>query len=129
MIGPDARDKRTASGPGADAARSAASSRFDGVSIAIAIVFGLFYAYDLFEALSNLVELPGFYTSFGLEPVPWGVLIAGVAIPPAAFAIATWVGLRQRYFAKALVYVVGLAAVAASSLSLIALEAELRPPF
>jgi hypothetical protein len=98
--------------------------------IAVAILFGLFFAYDLFEAVTNLVELPAqigqaneFAADNGLQPieVPWAILVANTALPIAAFAIAWWVGRRRSIGQQVLLYAVALAVVAALTLTLTAL--------
>lgn len=98
--------------------------------IAVAILFGLFFAYDLFEAVTNLVELPAqigqandFAAENGLQSieVPWAILVANTALPIVAFAAAWWVGRRWGVGQQALLYVVALAVVAALTLTLTAL--------
>jgi hypothetical protein len=113
----------------ADDAREAKRGRYGWLSLTVAGVFGLFYAYDLWEAVSNFVELPAVYKQYGLETtdIPWWVLILGLVIPPLVFAIAFVVGRKQSVLGKALIFIVGLAVVAGLSLGVIALEAILRP--
>ena len=113
----------------ADDAREAARGRYGWLSLVVAALFGLFYAYDLWEAVSNLVALPGFYDAagFGSENVPWWLLWIGVVIPPVAFILAFVLGRRRNVFGKALIFLVGLAVVAGLSLGVIGLEDVLRP--
>ncbi len=103
--------------------------RYGWLSLTVAGVFGLFYAYDLWEAVSNFVELPAVYKQYGLETsdIPWWVLALGLAIPPLVFATAVVVGRKHSVLGKALIFIVGLAVVAGLSLGVIALEAILRP--
>jgi lysylphosphatidylglycerol synthetase-like protein (DUF2156 family) len=98
--------------------------------IAVAILFGLFFAYDLFEAITNLVELPAqvgqaneFAGENGLQTieVPWGILITNAVLPVAAFAVAWWVGRRRSVGHQALVFLMALAVVAALTLTLTAI--------
>ncbi len=100
------------------------------VAVLVAILFGLLYAYDLWEAVSNLVAVPtqlAEYNAFLIEndvtpvPVPWAVLIANLLLPPAAFVLAWRVGRRRPVLVQALLYLLGLAVVAALTLSLTAL--------
>jgi hypothetical protein len=107
----------------------AARSRYGWPSVMVAAVFGLFYAYDLWEAVSNFVELPVVYKQYGLEAsdIPWWVLVLGLVIPPVVFAAAFVVGRKHSVLGKALIFIVGLAVVAGLSLGVIALEAVLRP--
>jgi hypothetical protein len=95
----------------------------------IAIGFGLFYAYDVWEAVSTLIGLPQFYEALGLTSaqVPWWLLIAGIALPPVVFVLALLLGRRRKLAQFALILLVGLAVVAALSLGAVALEYALRP--
>ena len=99
------------------------------VSIVVAAAFGIFYSYDLWEAISTLVALPQFYDAYGLDAsyVPWWLLWLGVLIPPVLFVLAVLIGRGRSEFGKALILLVGLTLVAGLSLSAIALEQWLRP--
>lgn len=99
------------------------------VGIAIAILFGLLYAYDLWEAISPLLELPGYYALVGLQPadVPWALLIVGVFIPPVVYGLAFVLGRKRGALESALIFLVGLAVVASLSLTAVFLEQFLRP--
>jgi len=90
------------------------------VSTAIAIVFGLFFAYDLFEAVANLLGVPPLYNAAGLTP-PWALLVVNAVIPVAAFGIALLLGRKKRLFVKLVLFVVALCAVAVLSLDAVAL--------
>jgi hypothetical protein len=113
----------------ADDAREAKRGRYGWLSLVVAALFGLFYAYDLWEAVSPFVALPAFYDAFGYgsENVPWWLLWIGVLIPPAVFAVAFGIGARLNVLGKFVVFLVGLAVVAAASLGIVALEDVLRP--
>ena len=54
---------------------------------AIAIIFGLFFAYVLLQGISTLVNLPPQLDLAGI-PVPWLVLIALVVISPLVYVAA-----------------------------------------
>lgn len=107
----------------------APSRRFGPVSIVIAALFGLLYVYDLWEAVSNLVQLPTVYEAYGFDTaaLPWWLLIVGVAIPPIVFGLALVAGRRRSVGVRALLLLLGLAVVAAASLGVIAAEIALRP--
>lgn len=107
----------------ADDAHQARRGRYGWLSLAVAGLFGLFYAYDLWEAIGNLVNLPLFYAAYGIDSshVPWWLLVIGVLIPPVVFGIAFLVGRRHAVLVKALVFLAGLSVVAALSLGVIAL--------
>jgi hypothetical protein len=124
------QDKETTKATTAEA--DASSSRRLGMSplgATIAIVFGLLYAYDLWEAVSPLLELPGYYALVGLEPadVPWALLIVGVLVPPIVYALAYVLGRKRSALERALIFLVGLAIVATLSLTGVFLEQFLRP--
>ena len=99
---------------------------------ALAVVFALLYAYDLFEALTNLfgvIDLTARQNEFlidnGLDPVavPWAVLVANMLVPPLAFLAAWLLGRRRPLGVQALLYLMGLAVTAALSLSFTAFVA------
>lgn len=115
----------------ADAVRQpATNARRRILPIAVAILFGLFFAYDLIEAITNLIELPvqigqanEFASENGLQTfeVPWGILFANTVLPVAAFAVAWWMGRRRSIGLQAVLYLAALAVVAALTLTLTAL--------
>jgi hypothetical protein len=113
----------------ADDVREARRGRYGWLSLVVAAIFGLFYAYDLWEAVSNLVALPSFYDAagYGSENVPWWVLWIGVIIPIVVFVLAFVIGRRSNVFARALIFLLGLAVVAGLSIGILALEELLRP--
>lgn len=94
-----------------------------GTTVAVAVVFGLFYAYFLFDAIRSLVELPAQYEQVGLgrENAPWSLLVTGVIIPVVVFLAALIVGRRRSVGSQAIIYLVGLGAVACLGLGVIAL--------
>lgn len=98
------------------------------VRITVMVLFGLLYAYDLFEAISNLFgkvdeidarnqvrELNGF------PPLdtPWVFLVANLLLPVVVYLLATLVGRRRSLWVHAVVYLAGLGVVAAVSLTLV----------
>jgi len=98
--------------------------------IVVAILFGLLFAYDLFEAITNLIELPAqigaaneFASENGLQAieVPWTVLIVNTVLPVAAFGAAWWAGRGRSIGSQVLIFLMALAAVAALTLTLTAL--------
>jgi hypothetical protein len=112
-----------------DDAREAKRGRYGWLSLIVAALFGLFYAYDLWEALGNLFNLPVAYDALGIgDRVPWWLLWVGVLVPPLAFAIAVFVGRRRNVVGKALIFLVGLAVVAGLTLAVIALGDAILPP-
>jgi hypothetical protein len=92
------------------------------LGLLVAVVFGLFYAYDLWEAIENAIELPKLYeqleaVGLGSGGVPWTFVGIAIALPPVAFVLALLVGRRRNPLGRALVFAAGLVLVAALSLS------------
>ncbi|MFP7833966.1 hypothetical protein [Marisediminicola sp. LYQ134] len=97
---------------------------------AVVILFGLLFAYDLFEALANLTGVLAVVdaenavrASVDLDLIspPWALLVVTIVLPVAGFAIAALVGRRHSATTAALVFAAGLAVVAALTASLTAL--------
>lgn len=103
------------------------TQRYGVLGWVIAALFGLLYIYDVWEAVGTMIELPRTYASLGLDAagIPWWALIVNLLLPVAAFAVAFWVGRRQRAGGKALVFLLGLAVASALSLGLSALVGAL----
>ena len=113
----------------ADDAREAKRGRYGWLSLIVAAVLGLFYAYDVWEAVGNMINLPAFYDSIGVgsKHVPWWLLWVGVLIPVVVFLIAFVIGRRRNVGDKAVVFIVGLALAAGLGIGVLALEDVLRP--
>ena len=90
------------------------------LSATIAILFGLFYAYNAWSGLGNLIGLnnaaQGLDTT--LSGFGWGVLLTGVLAPIVVFGIAFWLGRRREAGPQALLLLAGLALVSALSLDI-----------
>jgi hypothetical protein len=93
-----------------------AKARYGWPSIAIAIVFGVLYAYVLWNAIGNLINLP---KELG-ELTPWWLLIVDVAVPVVAFVVAFLLGRRASVAARSLFLFIGLTVVACSTVASIA---------
>jgi hypothetical protein len=113
----------------ADDAREAKRGRYGWLSLIVAAVLGLFYAYDVWEAVGNMINLPAFYDSIGVgsKHVPWWLLWIGVVIPVIVFLLAFVIGRRRNVGDKAVVFIVGLALAAGLGIGVLALEDVLRP--
>jgi hypothetical protein len=111
----------------AEQRREPAAPRLSRLTIATAVVFGLFYAYDVWEAFGNLLQLPQLYKANNLDTaaVPWALLIAGVAAPIVIYVVALLVARRQGLLGRCVILFVGLAVVAALSLAIIELPSLL----
>lgn len=102
--------------------------RFTAGTLATLLVFAALYAYPLFEGISNLVALPGYYAALGIGgAVPWWLLVVGVAAPAILYLGAVLLGRRRELFARALILAVGLAASNALTLSVIQWAAAVQP--
>lgn len=104
--------------------------RMGWVGIGVAVFLGLFYAYDLFAAISNVVGVVTQINAtngvrqaveLALVPIPWTLLIVDLAIAPAAYLAAFLLARRRSPLVLAVLLLVGLTAVAAMSTSLVAL--------
>lgn len=93
------------------------------VVTALAVLFGLFYAYDAWEAVGNVIGIStlasGLDTS--ISALGWVVLSIGIAVPVVVFLVAFRIGRRRDLLAQVLVYLAGLGVVAVVSLSIVAL--------
>ncbi|MHC5795433.1 hypothetical protein ACVXZ4_04670 [Lacisediminihabitans sp. FW035] len=104
--------------------------RFGWLGIAIAILFGLFYVYDLFEAVSNVVGVTSQIDLYNQAravvkldpvPIPWVWLVIDVLLAPVVFTLAFVIGRRKPLLLRVLLFVIGLTLVAATTLSVEAL--------
>jgi len=113
----------------ADDAAEARRGRYGWLSLVVAALLGLFYAYDVWEAIGNMINLPPFYDSIGIgsKHVPWWLLWIGVAIPVIVYILAFVIGRHRNVGAKAVIFIVGLALAAGLGIGVIALEDVLRP--
>lgn len=125
----DSPDSSVDSAVEADVATSR-SGRIGWLSLAIAIPFGLFYVYDLFEAVSNVVGVTSQINLYNearavvkLDPVPipWGWLVIDVLLAPVVFTMAVIIGRKKAVLLRVLLFVIGLTLVAATTLSVEAL--------
>ena len=84
----------------------------------IAVVFGLLHLWALFQGVSNLIALPGFYAQSGLAAyTPWWLLVLGVLVPVATFVAAVLLGRRRMLSHRVALLVVSLATANAFVLS------------
>ncbi|MFO7689448.1 MAG: bacitracin resistance protein [Cryobacterium sp.] len=90
------------------------------VTAVIAVFFGLFFAYDLWEAVGNLVgvSIEAGELNTTLNVTGWVVLIGGVLIPIVAFGLAVALGRRRNIVEQVLLYGAGLCLVAVLSLNI-----------
>lgn len=109
-----------------DTARATRPGRIGWLGLAVAIFFGLFYVYDLFAAISNVVgvtsqlnQLNGVRAVVKLAPVPipWFWMAVDLLVAPVTFVFAFVIGRRKSLPLKILLLFVGIAMVAAVSLT------------
>ncbi len=98
-----------------------------GLNVVAILVFLALAGWDTWEALGNLLGLPGFYEALGIaDETPWLVLIAGVVIPPVAAVIGLVVTRGRGFLSRTLIYLIVLAAMSAVSMSLLVVEQAWR---
>jgi hypothetical protein len=86
--------------------------------IAITALFGLLHLWALFQGVSNLIAVPGFYAQTGLEQyTPWWLLVLGVIVPVVTFVAAVLLGRGRVLSQRATLLLVSLATANALVLS------------
>lgn len=100
--------------------------------VLVLVLAGLLVAYDVVEAVSNLVSVPqdaryannDFYRENGLDGLvaqpPWLALGLGVVVPPLAYLLALRAGRGRATTVVALLLLAALAASAAVTLTITA---------
>ncbi|GAA1056854.1 hypothetical protein GCM10017608_11300 [Agromyces luteolus] len=126
---PDPTDPTTSAGRAGGAAETTAPAVESAptrrtpfwLELTLAIVFGLFFAYDAWEAVGNLVGMAGIASTLGttLSATGWIVLILAILLPVALFAIAFLIGRRRSALVQAALYLAGLAVSAALYLDIL----------
>jgi hypothetical protein len=103
--------------------RASRSGRLGWLSLAIAAFFGLFYAYDVWEAVGSIVGVPYVYESIGFSAsTPWALLVATLVFPFVIYIVVFTVGIRRNVGEKVLLMLTGLAVSNALALSAIGLN-------
>ena len=92
------------------------------LTLTLAVVFGLLFAFDVWEAVGNLVGVTVVASGLGttINALGWVVLLFGILLPILVFALAYLLGRRRNPLSQVLLYLAGLGTVAAVSLSLLA---------
>ncbi|MCU1635824.1 MAG: hypothetical protein JWQ68_1063 [Cryobacterium sp.] len=90
------------------------------LSTSVAIIFGLLYAYDAWEAVGNLVGLNVAAGALGtsLSGFGWSVLLGGILLPLVVYVLALWIGRNLSAGPQALVLLVGWCLIAVLSLDM-----------
>lgn len=103
--------------------RQSAKGKLGWLSLVIAALFGLFYAYDVWEAIGNLIQVPGIYEGLGFTAsTPWVLLVAALVFPIVVYVVVFLIGLRRNVGEKALLLLTGLAVSNALALATIGLN-------
>ncbi|GAA1691067.1 hypothetical protein GCM10009808_05030 [Microbacterium sediminicola] len=91
----------------------------------VAGVFGLFYAYAVWNAVGNLVQSLAAASDVGLSLtlLGWVVWLIAILVPIVVFVIALAVAAHRRLGAHLLIMVTGLAVVAVLWLNVVAYTA------
>lgn len=102
-------------------------TKYGVVAAALAIIFGLFFAYDLFEAIANVIGVVGgvnhtnqISKNLGLPPaatIPWVILVVDILVAPVLYGVAFVIGRRRKLLEKAGFFLIALASSAALSLT------------
>ena len=115
----------TAEIPAVDPSPSAAPGRRvpRWLALTFAVLFGLFYAYDAWEAVGNVIGISWLVsgTDTAISVFGWVVLSIGIAVPIAVFLLALRMGRTRDLLAQILLYLAGLGVTAVVSLSIVAL--------
>ncbi|GAB3616769.1 hypothetical protein GCM10027416_13260 [Okibacterium endophyticum] len=86
---------------------------------ALLVVFGLFFAYDVWEAVGNLLVIAA--TASALETsvtaLGWVILVLSALLPLIAFGAAYLIGRRRGPISQVLLYLTALGTSAATYLS------------
>jgi hypothetical protein len=91
-------------------------SRLSWPRIVLAVVFGLFYAYDVWEVVASAVQILGL--GLGFSPIGWVIMVAALLAPFACFTAAFLIGRRRGLLVAVLAYATGLAVSAVLFFSL-----------
>lgn len=84
--------------------------------VALATVFGVFYAFDVWEVVGSIVTLTSF--GFTFNALGWTVLVVSLVAPVVCFVTAFLLGRRHGALMKAVLYFGGLAVSATLFLNL-----------
>jgi hypothetical protein len=108
--------------------KAARAGRYGWLSITIAAFFGLFYAYNVWAAIGNLVRYSAVGEQADAAGVPWRLFFVGILMPAVVFGVAILLGRRRGVLDKVVIFFTGLAVVSALSLALAAvITASLMP--
>lgn len=109
--------------------RSVIGGRRRWSTLLIVIGFAALFAWDVVEAVGNLIALPQLYEFLGFSTaqVPWWLLILDLALSPILFVAALVIARGRGPGRTALILIVALAVAAALSISITSIEPLVRP--
>jgi hypothetical protein len=92
------------------------------LTVTIAVLFGVLYAFDVWEAVRDLVGMTMLVGDLGVSfaGIGIGILIAALLVPLIVFGIAFWLGRRRGPLAQIVLFLTGYALVQALTLDLTA---------
>jgi hypothetical protein len=119
--GGDARPADATNAPDASTPTRGATPLW--LAVTIAVLFGMLYAYDVWEAVRDLVGMTMLVGDLGVSfaGVGIGILIAALLVPLVVFGIAFWLGRRRGPLAQIVLFLAGYALVQALTLDLSAI--------
>ena len=90
------------------------------LAVTIAVIFGVLYAYDVWEAVRDLVGVSLMVGDLGvtLAGIGLALLITALLVPLAVFVLAFWLGYRRGPLAQVVLFLTGYAVVQALTLDL-----------
>ena len=93
------------------------------LAVTIALLFGVLYAYDVWEAVRDLVGMSLLVGDLGVSfaGVGLGLLIAALVVPLLVFGLAFWLGRNRNPLVQVVLFLTGYAVVQAITLDLAAL--------
>ncbi|RLP76533.1 hypothetical protein D9V32_06695 [Mycetocola tolaasinivorans] len=93
-----------------------------GIQIAITVVFGLLFAYQVWGGVGSAITLPRQVAAIGgsISALGWTMIILSIVAPLVAFYVSYRVGRRRGWISMILTYLVGVAASFAIALSIAA---------
>ncbi len=106
-----------------DAAKGPPSATaLNGLRVAVLVIFGLLYAYFLWQAIGNAVVLPRFVELSGgtLNGTGWVVLVLNILAAPLCYLAAMLVAARRSTGMLVLLLAAGLCLLSALTLTLVA---------
>jgi hypothetical protein len=92
------------------------------LAVTIAVLFGVLYAYDVWEAVRDLVGMSLLVGDLGVSfaGAGLGLLIAALVVPLLVFALAFWLGRHRNPLVQVVLFLTGYAVVQALTLDIAA---------